>query len=77
MCVPIATGHALAFTHLFLLPAVEAYTVQCWSWEIVELARKLVLTSLLALVAPGSATQVTVGTLVAFGTLLLFQRYRP
>ena len=55
----------------------EAYTVQCWAWESVELGRKLLLTSLLALVAPGSATQVTVGTLIAFGTLLLFQRYRP
>ena len=55
----------------------EAYTVQCWSWEIVELGRKLILTSLLALVAPGSATQVTVGVLVAFGMLLLFQRLRP
>jgi hypothetical protein len=55
----------------------EAYTVQCWSWEVVELGRKLILTSILALVAPGSATQVTVGTLVAFCMLLLFQRLRP
>ena len=55
----------------------EAYTVRCWAWESVELGRKLLLTSLLALVAPGSATQVTVGVLVAFGTLLLFQRHRP
>ena len=55
----------------------EAYTVRCWAWESVELGRKLLLTSLLALVAPGSATQVTVGTLIAFATLLLFQRYRP
>ena len=35
----------------------ESYTVQCWSWEAVELGRKLILTSILALVAPGSATQ--------------------
>ena len=56
---------------------IEAYTVQCWSWEVVELARKLILTSILALVAPGSATQVTVGVLVSFAMLLLFQRYRP
>ena len=55
----------------------ESYTVQCWPWEVVELARKLILTSLLALVAPGSATQVTVGVLVSFAMLLLFQRYRP
>jgi hypothetical protein len=55
----------------------EAYSVQCWSWEAVELGRKLILTSILALVAPGSATQVTIGTLTAFGMLLLFQRYRP
>ena len=43
----------------------------------VELARKLILTSILALVAPGSATQVTMGVLVAFAMLLLFQRHRP
>ena len=55
----------------------ESYTVRCWSWEVVELARKLLLTSVLALVAPGSATQVTIGTLAAFCMLLLFQRYRP
>jgi hypothetical protein len=55
----------------------DAYTVQCWSWEVVELGRKLILTSILALVVPGSATQVTVGVLVAFAMLLLFQRLRP
>jgi hypothetical protein len=55
----------------------ESYTVQCWSWEVVELGRKLILTSILALVVPGSATQVTVGVLVAFAMLLLFQRHRP
>ncbi len=36
-----------------------------------------ILTSILALVAPGSATQVTIGVLVAFCMLLLFQRHRP
>ena len=51
--------------------------MQCWSWEVVELGRKLILTSILALVVPGSATQVTVGVLVAFAMLLLFQRHRP
>ena len=55
----------------------ESYTVQCWPWEVVELGRKLILTSILALVVPGSATQVTVGVLVAFAMLLLFQRHRP
>ncbi len=55
----------------------ESYAIQCWYWEVIELGRKLILTSILALVAPGSATQITVGTLVAFAMLLLFQRLRP
>jgi len=55
----------------------EAYTVQTWYWESVELMRKLILTSILALVAPGSATQVTVGVLVSFAMLLLGLRLRP
>ena len=35
------------------------------------------LTTFHSVCSPGSATQVTVGVLVAFGMLLLFQRYRP
>lgn len=45
--------------------------------ESAELARKLMLTSILALVQPGSATQVTVGCLVAFLYLLLSLRHAP
>ena len=55
----------------------DAYCVQCWHWEVVELARKLVLTGVLAAVSPGSATQVTIGCLIAFGMLMLFLRLRP
>jgi len=36
----------------------------------VELIRKLALTSILALIAPGSAGQVVVGILIAFTTLV-------
>jgi hypothetical protein len=53
------------------------YHCQAWYWELVELARKLLLTALLALVAPGSATQVTVGCVIAFATLQLFTRFSP
>ena len=42
-----------------------------------ELVRKLTLTSILALIAPGSAGQVVVGLLMAFVTLLLSVRMRP
>jgi magnesium-transporting ATPase (P-type) len=43
----------------------------------VELARKLILTSILALVQPGSATQVVVGLIIAFIMLLLNLRLKP
>jgi hypothetical protein len=38
--------------------------------ESIELIRKLVLTSILALIAPGSAGQIVVGFLLAFASLL-------
>ena len=55
----------------------HATGVECYYWEVVELGRKLLLTSILALVAPGSATQVTVGVLIAFTMLLIILRLRP
>ena len=42
-----------------------------------ELLRKLAPTSILALIAPGSAGQVVVGLLLAFGMLLLILQMRP
>ena len=51
--------------------------MDCWYWEVVELIRKLALTSILALIAPGSAGQVTTGLLMAFFTLLATMGYSP
>jgi Transient receptor potential (TRP) ion channel len=55
----------------------EHYSPSCWYWEVVELGRKLALTSVLALIAPGSAGQVLVGLLIAFFALLANLRLRP
>lgn len=55
----------------------SAYRVECWYWESVELLRKLALTSILALIAPKSAGQVTVGLILAFITLLLDMQMQP
>ena len=49
---------------------MAAYRMDCWFWEVVELVRKLMLTSILALIAPGSAGQVVVGMLISFATLV-------
>jgi hypothetical protein len=46
------------------------YSIHCWYWETVELVRKLALTSILALIAPGSAGQVVVGFLLSFIMLM-------
>ncbi len=54
-----------------------AYRSDCWYWEVVELMRKLLLTSILALIAPGSAGQVVVGLLLAFCALLFNVRLKP
>jgi hypothetical protein len=53
------------------------YTTKCWYWESVELVRKLILTSILALISPGSAGQVVVGCMVAFFALLGNIKLKP
>ena len=42
-----------------------------------ELVRKLLLTSILALIAPGSAGQIVVGLLIAFVMLLFNLKLQP
>jgi hypothetical protein len=56
---------------------ISNYTTKCWYWESIELFRKLILTSVLALVAPRSAGQVVTGSLVALFALLANLRLRP
>ena len=56
---------------------IGAYRCNCWYWEVVELARKLALTSSLALIAPGSAGQVVVGLLIAFSMLIADLVFAP
>jgi len=55
----------------------EAYTPQCYYWEVVELGRKLALTSILALITPGTAGQVVVGLLLAFFMLQVNTHFQP
>jgi len=55
----------------------SVYTTRCWYWESVELLRKLILTSILALISPGSAGQVVVGALVALFALLANIKLKP
>lgn len=55
----------------------SVYTTQRWFWESVELLRKLALTSILALVAPGSAGQVVTGCMVALFALLANIKLKP
>lgn len=59
---------------------VATYTDEerCWWWELTELARKLVLTSLVIFVPPpGSTTQIFISGLVAIGFLVLSTAYTP
>jgi Transient receptor potential (TRP) ion channel len=54
-----------------------AYHTKTWYWESIELVRKLALTSILALISPGSAGQVVVGFLLAFTMLIANLQIRP
>ena len=53
------------------------YEADYFWWELVEIARKLVLTLILVLFMEGSATQIVATLLVSFSTLLLLSAYRP
>jgi len=55
----------------------EEYRPDVYYWEVVELLRKLALTSILALIAPGTAGQVVVGLLLALFMLLLTMHFKP
>ena len=61
-------------THRFL---IADYRVRAWQWESMELVRKLCLTSILALIAPGSAGQIVVGLLMAFALLIANLKVKP
>jgi len=55
----------------------ERYTDECYLWEIVEIARKLLLTSLIVFVDEGSAKQVAFASLVSIVFLSLHYKFQP
>jgi hypothetical protein len=55
----------------------SAYKPAFYYWEVVELGRKLALTSILALIAPGTGGQVVAGLLLSLFMLLLNSRCKP
>ena len=56
---------------------LSSYKCACWYWELVELLRRALLTVVLAFVAPRTATQVTVGIVIAFAMLVLLGLAKP
>ena len=56
---------------------LTSYTCGCWYWELTELMRRALLTVVLAFVAPRTATQVTVGVIISFATLVALGLLRP
>jgi hypothetical protein len=66
--------HATARAQQSAVPHTQARLPRRY-WEVVELLRKLALTSILSLIAPGSAGQV--GLLLAFFALTVNMRLKP
>jgi hypothetical protein len=54
-----------------------AYRVDCWWWEAVEMFRKLLMTSVLVFIKPGTPGQLSVGAMITFFFLLLGLFWRP
>ena len=55
----------------------ENYTDRCWFWEIIELARKIVLTSALFLVDDNSRTYLGASSMMCGLYAILFAYYKP
>ena len=56
---------------------MSPYKAQLFFWELCELGKKLLLSSLLAFVEPGTATQVTAGMLMTFAMVLGYALLAP
>jgi hypothetical protein len=54
-----------------------AYRVDCWWFEGVEMSRKLLMTSVLVFIKPGTPGQMSVGSMITFFFLLLGLFWRP
>lgn len=55
----------------------QKYEPEAWWWEMVELVRKLLLTSCLAFIAPGSLAQIFSGILLSLLALVLLAFFTP
>ena len=54
-----------------------AYRVNFWWWEAVEMFRKLLMTSVLVFVMPGTTGQLAMGSMITFLFLLLNLFWQP
>ena len=55
----------------------SAYSPRCWYYEIVECARRLLLTGMLVFYKDGSNTQIVVALVLAFGSLMVLSETKP
>jgi hypothetical protein len=55
----------------------ESYKPQFWYWEVIECTRRLMLTAVLSVAAPGTSAQCLLGMLLAFGYISLYGYFRP
>ncbi len=55
----------------------QAYEPKYWYWEVIETTRKLMLTAVLSVCAPGSSEQSVLGVLMSYVYIRLYGYYRP
>ncbi|KAK3723362.1 hypothetical protein QZH41_004906 [Actinostola sp. cb2023] len=67
---PIPVVAALGFIY-------ENYTVDCWFWETIEITRKLLLTSSLALIGAEGRTSLGVASVLSGVYAMLHAQYKP
>ena len=58
-------------------PLFHHYYPACWYYKLFETAVKLVLTSVLLFIAPGSSQQILAAVLISFGVLVVYLRLLP
>ena len=55
----------------------DAYLPEFWYWEVVETTRRLMLTAVLSVCGPGSATQAVLAVLLSIAYIELYNAYKP
>ena len=68
----VVSAWARGLSYLF-----ESYRPGCYWWEVLEMARKMLLTSIILFISPSSYSQIVLGVALSVAFLWLVERFQP